>query len=118
MSFINKSFLITTFVFFHLSYSQSQAPGNGVTDIDGNNYPTTIYGSLEVMAENLKTTRFANGDPIPNVTDFSIWSNLSSGAWCNFLNDPANDSIYGKLYNGFVVDDSRNVCPTGWHVLE
>lgn len=70
------------------------------------------------MAENLKTTRFANGDDIPNVTDFSVWSNLSPGAWCNFLISPSNDSIYGKLYNGFVVDDSRNVCPTGWQVLD
>ena len=118
MSFINKSFLITAFVFLYLSYTHSQAPGNGVTDIDGNNYPTTTYGSIEVMAENLKTSRFANGDFIPNVTDFSVWSNLSSGAWCNFSNDPANDSVYGKLYNGFVVDDSRNVCPAGWHVLD
>ena len=110
--------ILLLFVFSSSTFIVAQTPGGGVTDIDGNSYPTTIYGSVEIMAENLKTTRYSNGDAIPNVTDFGVWKNLSSGAWCHFSNDPANDSIYGKLYNGFVVDDSRNVCPTGWHVAD
>jgi uncharacterized protein (TIGR02145 family) len=31
-------------------------------------------------------------------------------------NDPSNADIYGNLYNWFVVDDDRGVCPDGWHV--
>jgi hypothetical protein len=49
--------------------------GNGVNDIDGNQYNTVIIGSQEWMAENLHTSKYANGDPIPNVTDATQWSN-------------------------------------------
>ena len=87
-----------------------------VTDIDGNIYPTVLIGNQWWMAENLRTPTYANGEPIPNVTDNTAWSQLSSGAWCNYNNNTVNDSIYGKLYNWFTVADPRNVCPTGWHV--
>jgi uncharacterized protein (TIGR02145 family) len=36
--------------------------------------------------------------------------------YSHFNNDVLNDGIYGKLYNAFVILDSRGVCPTGWHV--
>ncbi len=39
-------------------------PGGGVTDIDGNNYQTIILGNQEWMKENLKTSKYRNGDPI------------------------------------------------------
>jgi uncharacterized protein (TIGR02145 family) len=44
------------------------------------------------------------------------WSELTSGAWCNYDNSVANDIIYGKYYNWYAMTDTRNVCPTGWHV--
>jgi uncharacterized protein (TIGR02145 family) len=56
-------------------------------------------------------------DPIPNVTDDSQWNSLSNGAWCHYENSVQNENVYGKLYNWFAVDDVRNVCPFGWHVL-
>jgi len=68
------------------------------------------------MAENLKVTKFRNGDVIPNVTDKTLWSNLSTGAYCNYNNDTNNVSTYGRLYNWYAVADSRNICPIGWHV--
>lgn len=90
--------------------------GGGVKDIDGNKYTSIILGTQEWMVENLKVTRYNNGDTIPNVTDNTEWMNLSSGACCDYENKVLNSSIYGKLYNFFAVDDTRFLCPSGWHV--
>lgn len=87
-----------------------------VTDIDGNVYPTVVIGNQEWMAENLRTTRYSNGDLIPNVQDYAEWNNLSSGAWAHYNNNNQAEIPCGKLYNGFVKEDIRNVCPIGWHV--
>jgi uncharacterized protein (TIGR02145 family) len=87
-----------------------------VTDQDGNTYATIEIGTQEWMAENLRTTTYANGDPIPNVTDSAQWSNLTTGAWAHYENDSQFEVPYGKLYNWYTVADPRNVCPTGWHV--
>jgi len=35
---------------------------------------------------------------------------------CSYNFDPANDAVYGKLYNWYAVVDSRGVCPVNWHV--
>ena len=87
-----------------------------VTDIDGNTYATIQIGTQVWMAENLRTTRYRNGDPIPNVTEAGKWTGLSSGAWCHYKNDPKYEVPYGKLYNWYTVNDPRKVCPAGWHV--
>jgi uncharacterized protein (TIGR02145 family) len=87
-----------------------------VTDIEGNTYQTVLIGAQEWMAENLRTGAYANGDPIPNVTDNTAWSQLNNGAWSHYDNDAGNDTIYGKLYNWYAATDPRNVCPEGWHV--
>ena len=91
-------------------------PGAGVT-FDGYTYNSIVLGNgQEWMAENLRTTTYANGDPIPNVTDVTQWINLTTGAWVHYNNDSQYENPYGKLYNWFTVADPRNVCPTGWHV--
>jgi len=87
-----------------------------VTDIDGNVYKTVTIGDQEWMAENLKTSSYDNGDPIANVTDDTQWGSQTEGAWCSYENDQVNELMYGKLYNWYAVVDSRNVCPSGWHV--
>jgi uncharacterized protein (TIGR02145 family) len=87
-----------------------------VTDQEGNIYKTIFFGVQEWMAENLKTTIYQNGDPIPNVPNGSDWSNLSAGAWVNYDNNDQIECSLGKLYNWYTVNDSRNVCPTGWHI--
>lgn len=88
----------------------------GLQDIDGNVYNTLIIGSQTWMKENLKTTKYRNGQSIPNVTNATSWSSLSTGAWCDNNNDPSNGSYYGKLYNWYAVNDTRNIAPSGWHV--
>ena len=68
------------------------------------------------MAENLRTTKYLNGDPIPNITDGNQWVNLTTGAWVHYNNDSQYENPYGKLYNWYTVADSRKICPIGWHV--
>jgi uncharacterized protein (TIGR02145 family) len=88
-----------------------------VTDIDGNAYRTVMIANHEIMAENLRVTKYRNGDPIPNVTDNSEWALTGSGAYCWYNNDwLANGCIYGALYNWYAVNDNRNLCPAGWYV--
>ena len=48
----------------------SSTSGGGVVDIDGNSYSSIELGNgQEWMAENLRTSRYANGDFIPNLID-------------------------------------------------
>jgi uncharacterized protein (TIGR02145 family) len=88
-----------------------------VTDIDGNVYKTVQVGTQTWMAENLKTTHYRNGDPIPDITDDSAWLNLTTGAYCWYNNDSATfKTYYGALYNWYAVTDTRNIAPAGWHI--
>jgi uncharacterized protein (TIGR02145 family) len=86
-----------------------------VTDIDGNVYPAVQIGGQCWLAANLKTTRYNDGTTIPNVTDNTAWTQLNSGAWCNYENNSSYDATYGKLYNWYAAADP-NICPQGWHV--
>jgi uncharacterized protein (TIGR02145 family) len=87
-----------------------------LTDQEGNSYKTITIGGREWMAENLRTRLYRNGDSIPKVSDVMMWQGISSGAWVFWDNNNLNDCPYGKLYNWYAVNDSRNLCPTGWHV--
>lgn len=87
-----------------------------VKDIDGNVYNTVTIGSQVWMVENLKTTKYRNGDPIPNIAGGDEWSNVKTGAQCNYNNDATIGNKFGKLYNWYAVNDSRNLAPTGWHI--
>lgn len=87
-----------------------------VTDIDGNVYHTVTIGTQVWMVENLKTTKYRDGTSIPNVTDNTAWSNLTTGAYCDYNNTPSNSSTYGRLYNWYAATDAHNIAPTGWHV--
>jgi uncharacterized protein (TIGR02145 family) len=85
-------------------------------DVDGNVYTTVTIGTQVWMAENLKTTKYRNGNAIAtNLTD-AAWSSTITGAYSIYNNDAANNTTYGKLYNWYAVADSRNLCPVGWHV--
>ena len=86
------------------------------TDIDGNTYQIVKIGDQVWMAENLKVTRYRNGESIPNVTDNSQWTNLSTGARCAYNNDNNNVATYGLLYNWHAVNDARGLAPSGWRV--
>lgn len=98
-----------------VSFTTSPASGT-VTDIDGNVYNIISIGTQTWMLENLRTTHYRDGSPIPNVTDNTEWAGLFSGAYCDYNNAPSNSVVYGKLYNLYTADDPRNIAPEGWHV--
>jgi uncharacterized protein (TIGR02145 family) len=88
-----------------------------VADVDGNIYHTIVMGTQTWMVENLKATKFRDGSSIRNVTENNdIWGSMNTPAICDYGNDAKNSVVYGKLYNGYVVTDSRNIAPVGWHV--
>lgn len=87
-----------------------------VTDIDGNIYHTVTIGTQVWMVENLKTTHYRNGDTIPNVTDDTQWGTIIIGAYCNYDHNPSNVTTYGRMYNWYAANESRNIAPAGWHV--
>lgn len=89
-----------------------------ITDIEGHVYKTIGIGSQVWMAENLNVTKYNDGTPIPNVTDYNDWNSLTTGAYCDYKNNADNSKIYGRLYNWHVAasDNPKNVCPAGWHV--
>lgn len=87
-----------------------------VTDIDGNVYPIVTIGTQQWLAADLKTTRYRNGDPIPNLLDSVAWSSTTEGGYGYYNNDPGNNTVYGKLYNRFAITDPRMIAPVGWHI--
>lgn len=87
-----------------------------ITDIDGNVYHTVKIGNQVWTVESLKTTHYRNGDAIPNVTDYNDWTDLTTGAYCDYGNNTDNVNPYGHLYNWYVTNDSRGIAPEGWRV--
>ena len=87
-----------------------------VTDTDGNKYRTVKIGDQWWMAENLKVSRYRDGSAIPDVTQNSQWTNISTGAWSFYDNSASLGKTYGKLYNGYAVTNPRGLCPEGWQV--
>lgn len=90
--------------------------GMFATDNDGNVYSVIRIGNAYWMGENLRSTHYRNGDPIPNLEPDSLWGTTTEGAYSVFDNAAVNDTLYGKLYNGYAITDYRNICPPGWHV--
>jgi uncharacterized protein (TIGR02145 family) len=83
-------------------------------DADGNVLVSVTIGTQVWMAENLKTTKYNDGTPIPYVTDNNEWGTLTSGAYCWYDNDVSYKDYFGGLYNWFAVKSSK-LCPKGWH---
>lgn len=89
---------------------------NVLMDSDGNSYKTVTIGTQIWMAENLKTTKFSNGEIITIVdkTNEGSWNSTSS--YRVFDNNIQNKNTIGLLYNWNAISDVRNICPKGWRV--
>jgi uncharacterized protein (TIGR02145 family) len=87
-----------------------------VNDIDGNIYKTKIIGTQEWMAENLKTTRYNNGDSIGTTIPLRLDirnENAPKYQWGKGENLVATQ---GRYYTWFAAMESRTLCPAGWHL--
>ncbi|HQK71916.1 MAG TPA: FISUMP domain-containing protein [Bacteroidales bacterium] len=87
-----------------------------VTDVEGNSYVTLIIGDQIWMAENLRTTKFADGTVIPEVKGKNAWKNRMKAAYCWYDNDTSYRKVTGALYNWYTVMATNMLCPKGWHV--
>jgi uncharacterized protein (TIGR02145 family) len=85
-------------------------------DQDSNTYKTVKIGNQVWMAENLKTTKYSDGTPIPNLSTDNDFHTSTSGAYCNYNNEMINGDTYGHLYNWYAVSSSHKIAPEGWHV--
>lgn len=115
--------LFTTVLFTATAFSQGeQRYANGTTtDQHGNTFEWINYGTQDWSIQNAEVVTYRDGTEIPQVTDATQWSNLTTGAWCYYDNDPTK----GKLYNWYAVagihDTDPNTpnkafAPEGWHV--
>lgn len=106
-----------------VTYGQPCDPPT-LTDYDGNVYHAVQIGSQCWMQENLRTTHFANGNPIAMGHTGSSTSDAYRYAPENDMNKVP---LYGYLYNWpALVNGSsgsssnpsglQGVCPNGWHV--
>lgn len=106
----------------HLGDIRMSWVGGQVEDIDGHTYRTMILGDQVWMAENLKTSRFSNGDILLHAienTDWGATNATGTAAWSVHNNEAADSPKAlnrGKLYNWYAASDPRGVCPTGWSV--
>jgi uncharacterized protein (TIGR02145 family) len=116
----HRNIKLNVLIFFAFGLITLQA--QTVTDIDGNVYKTVTIGTQIWMTENLKTTKFNDGTPIPLASlEANDWANhtvagATTPAYCwQYDSASVYKDIYGAFYNGFTVD-AGNLCPTGWHV--
>lgn len=84
-------------------------------DADNNYYHGRTFGTQTWMTENLKTTRYENGDLIGTITGDLTSETNPKYQWAPEGGEN-NVSVYGRLYTWFAVTDSRKLCPAGWHV--
>jgi len=96
---------------------------NYIKDYDGNVYNEVVVGDQVWLLENMHTTHYRDGTPIPKVEDASVWDDYYTSpfdGFCWFDNDSTTYQKFGALYNFGVVDSTvngnKNICPVGFDV--
>jgi uncharacterized protein (TIGR02145 family) len=78
-----------------------------------------VIGTQIWSDKNLNTDKFRNGDLIPEAKTNEEWIKYleqKKPAWCYYQNNPENGAKYGKLYNRYALEDTRNIAPVGWRI--
>lgn len=82
----------------------------------GDSYKTVKIGNQCWLKENLKTTKYRDGTPIPNLTESNKWETDKNGAYSCYQNDEKNCKTSGALYNWYVLNNKSGLCPAGWSI--
>ena len=106
--------LLSTFIIQSCRKEVDKEVDNTIKDIDGNVYITVTIGTQVWMVENLKTTKYRNGDLIGTTTPATkdITNETTPKYQWAYNGNESNVDIYGRLYTWYAVTDSRNICPT------
>lgn len=80
--------------------------------MDGHTYEVVRIGAQCWFAENLKTSEFSDGTPIP-VVERSALAHMKVPAR---VVDPNLPDHYNTFYNGWTLLTPKGVCPEGWKV--
>ena len=95
-----------------------------VADQNSNNYNYLSYGCLVWTVENAEMVTYRDGTEIPQVTDNTEWTNLTTGAWCYYNNDSTKPRLYNwyavmGIHDAASLSDAtlrKEFAPEGWHV--
>lgn len=113
-TYFARAYLKSTEGYIYGNETSFRTLGEQVTDINGNKYNTLTIGSQTWMLENLKVTRYNNGDNIPGVL-LSNWS-AANDAHGYLFDSGTNQVKYGNLYNYSTISDTRKIAPAGWRI--
>ena len=109
---------IATLLFFTISILNNQLSFAQVMPqgfLVGPDVETITIGAQVWMKKNLDLTVYQDGSSIEGA-DVAFNRNLFTPAWCYYDHNIINNATYGKLYNGYAVNDTRNICPVGFRV--
>jgi uncharacterized protein (TIGR02145 family) len=113
--FICSALLISSCSFMALAQEEAPNAGMPISDVDGNTYKIIMTEEGVWMAENLRTTKFNDGKPIPLIKEKSAWTGTKTPGYGWFSNDANYRKTYGAIYNWHAVNSGK-LCPAGWHV--
>jgi len=100
---LTKCILLDNPTYTVIDTRSTLVPETVLTDLDGNEYDIITIENQQWIGSNLKTTKYADGSSIPNITDATLWGLDTLGAYCYYNNDEATYKIpYGVLYNNYV----------------
>jgi len=112
-----------------IAFTTRPAAEDMVMDVEGNIYKIVKIGEQTWMAENLKTTMYADKTPIPFVEDQKEWFHFTreSLGYCWYGDVSSQGSVLGALYSwpaatrafdgiATIEEGVQGVCPEGWHL--
>lgn len=109
-------FIVLSLIFLTQSCEKEKKSSGLPTDGDGNTYDTVVLGTQVWLTENLKTTKYNDGYPIPLVEENVSWTSTGRAAYCWYQNDQYYKDTFGAIYNYYAAQLHEYICPVGYHV--
>lgn len=109
-------FILLALFFLAQSCEKEKKKPGLPTDGDGNTYDTIVLGTQVWLTENLKTTKYNDGYPIPLAEEDESWTSTGRAAYCWYQNNPDYKDTYGAIYNYYAAQLHEYICPVGYHV--